>query len=341
MNYDVTIQTISWINGRRNDATLEISPKFQRRPVWLAKERSELMDTICSGLPFPEIYIQVVTDVASGQQRHVVVDGQQRITSILMFIDGLVNLPDRPVWDGKTMRELSEQQLEKFWGYKVVVRMLNNTSDGEIRDLFTRLNTNNLALTDQELRNARYQGKFKAACERLADNPFFQSINLFTPREVRRMVDVEFVSELLLQSVEGLTNKKDLLEDAYANYDEDFPLEAQHEEEFNATIQLIRSITTPENAALVKAKSNFYSLFGACLAYYRATGKTYFENPEAVIAAVRELFAAAKSFAPEAPDPDERVRDYYDAVSRAASDKGRRAKREEILGQVIAEAEAQ
>ena len=337
MNYDVTIQTIGWINGRRNDATLEISPKFQRRPVWLTKERSELMDTICSDLPFPEIYIQVVTDVATGQQRHVVVDGQQRITSILMFVDGAINLPDRPEWDGKGIRDLNENELENFWGYKVVVRMLTNTSDGEIRDLFTRLNTNNLALTDQELRNARYQGKFKTACERLADNPFFQNINLFTPREVRRMVDVEFVSELLLRAVEGLTNKKDMLEEAYARYDEDFPLEAQYEEEFNAAIQLIRSITTPENAALVKTKSNFYSLFGACLEFYRTTGNNYFESPEAIGAAIGELFASAKSFDPDTPAPNERVRDYYDAVSRAASDKGRRTTREEILLQVIAE----
>jgi hypothetical protein len=298
------------------------------------------MDTICSGLPFPEIYIQVVTEVATGKQRHVVVDGQQRITSIFMFIDGEVNLPDNAEWGGKGIRDLTQQQLEKFWAYKVVVRMLNNTSDGEIRDLFTRLNTNNLALTDQELRNARYQGKFKNACERLADNPFFQSINLFTPREVRRMVDIEFVSELLLRAVEGLSNKKDMLEETYANYDEDFPLEAQYEEEFNAAIQLIKSITNQENAALVKTKSNFYSLFGTCLEYYRRNNKANFDRPARVAESIGKVLAAAKSFNPEAPNPDERVRDYYDAVSRAASDKGRRAKREEILSQVIAEAEA-
>lgn len=94
MNYDVTLQTVSWINGRRSDDSLEISPKFQRRPVWLEKERSALISTICLGLPFPEIYIQVVTDPQTGKQKHIVVDGQQRITSILMFIDGLVTLPE-------------------------------------------------------------------------------------------------------------------------------------------------------------------------------------------------------------------------------------------------------
>ena len=336
MNYDVTLQTISWINGRRLDGSLEISPKFQRRSVWMEKERSALISTVCLGLPFPEVYIQVVTDPQTGTQKHIVVDGQQRITSIFMFIDGLVTLPEDDQWKGESFRNLSPQLLEKFWAYKIVVRMLNTSSEAEIRDLFTRLNTNNLALTDQELRNARYQGKFKATCERLADNPFFLSINLFTAREVRRMVDIEFVSELLLRAVEGISNKKDMLEQAYAVYDEDFPQESEYEEQFNAAVQLIRSITTSENAGLVKTKSNFYSLFGVCLEYYRKTGRSYFKNTLAVIKGISDLLAEAKAYDPEAGGGAAHVAEYYDAVSRAASDKNRRVRREEILMQIIA-----
>lgn len=339
MNYDVTLQTISWIQGRRLDQTLEISPKFQRRPVWLEKERSALISTICLDLPFPEVYIQVVTDPQSGAQQHVVVDGQQRITSIFMFIDGAITLPENEDWNGEGIRQLSAPQLEKFWGYKVVVRMLNTTSETEIRDLFTRLNTNNMALTDQELRNARYQGKFKSTCERLADNPFFQSINLFTAREVRRMVDIEYVSELLLRVVEGISNKKDLLEDAYANYDEDFPLETQYEEEFNAAIQLIKSVTTTANAPFIKTKSNFYSLFGVCLEYYKRTNKSFFTDPERLSVRLLDLLSQAKGVSSEVPNANPTINDYADAVSRAASDKGRRARREEILSTILAEIE--
>ena len=82
MKYDVSLQTIAWVQGRRSDGTLEISPKFQRRPVWMESERSELIDTILKKLPFPEVYIQSILDPTTGTERHVVVDGQQRITSI-------------------------------------------------------------------------------------------------------------------------------------------------------------------------------------------------------------------------------------------------------------------
>lgn len=340
MNYDATIQTIAWINGRRNDESLVISPKFQRRPVWLEKERRALMSTICSNLPFPEIYIQVVTDPESGKQKHVVVDGQQRITSILMFLDGQVALPEDDSWIGQSFKELTEDQKKSVWSYKIVVRMLEGASDAEIRDLFTRLNTNNIALNDQELRNARYMGKFKACCERLADNPFFQSIQLFTAREVRRMEDIEFVSELLLRAVEGVTNKKDLLEQAYADYDEDFPQESEYEGEFNAAIQLLKSITNEENASFVKAKSNFFTLFGVCLEFYRQGKKPFFSKPEVVAKEVGKLLLAAKTFEPDAVNPNPVVRDYYDSVSRAASDKSRRVRREQILVKLVSDIES-
>lgn len=338
MDYDVSLQTISWINERRDTESLEISPKFQRRAVWLIKERSELMATICSQLPFPEIYIHVVTDKDSGKQKYIVVDGQQRITSILLFIDGEISLPNSPDWEAKYFRELSDDQKTAFWDYKVVVRMLRNTNDAEIRDLFGRLNTNNVALNDQELRNAKYTGKFKQAAERLADNPFFQNIGLFTAREVRRMEDIEFVSELLLRTVVGLTNKKDLLDEAYAMYNEDFPGESQHELEFNAAINLIQQLTTDANQTVIKTKSNFYSIFGVCLLYYRDTGKTAFKHPDKLTEELTTLLQAARSSRTEGV-ADPIVAEYFDAVSRAASDKSRRARREEILWDIVATVE--
>lgn len=339
MNYSVTIQSIAWFNARQTEGNLTISPQFQRRAVWLAKERSALLATICSDLPFPEVYIQVTTDSSSGRQGHIVVDGQQRITSILMFIAGSVSLPDDDSWNGRNFNNLSDPERQAFWDYKVVVRELKNATDLEIRDLFARLNTNNISLNNQELRNARFVGRFKQAAERLADNPIFLSISLFTAKEVRRMEDVEYVSELLLRVVEGLSNKKDLLEDAYANFDEEFPGEATFETEFNASIQLLITLINTANVIVVKTKSNFYSLFGACLRYYRATQLSYFRNPAQISTSVSAVLFGARSFDATSPNPDRIVQQYYDAVSRAASDRSRRFQREEIISEIVRQQE--
>jgi len=333
MEYDVSLQTISWFNGLRENESLQISPKFQRRAVWLEKERAMLLDTILTGLPFPEIYIQIVTNADTGKQQYVVVDGQQRITSILKFIDNEYSLPNNDEWDGEYFRDLGTEIKENFWDYKIVVRTLRKTNDEEIRSIFSKLNTNNVALNDQELRNARFTGRFKQTAERLADNPYFQSIGIFTARDVRRMLDIEYVSELLVRQIFGIIAKKDMLETAYINFEEEFPMEAGFEDEFNSAINLIRSVLKKDNQLLFKSKGNFHSLFGVCLDYFRETGSNQFTKPDEVRTELSTLVARAKAddFDPDNPD----IEIYADVSTRSTSDKSRRAERERILGSII------
>ena len=337
MLYSVTLQSIAWLQARRIDETLEISPKFQRRPVWLDRERSSLMETICSGLPFPEIYIHHDTDPETGKERHIVVDGQQRITSILRFIDGEISLPNSDVWRGMDFRDLDAEQKRRFWNYQVVVRSLSNTNEAEIRNLFEILNTNNISLNDQEIRNAHYVGAFKQLAERMADNPLFQSIGLFTARDIRRMLDVEYASELLLLTIEGVTNKKDMLDSAYASFEEELPREAEFEAEFNIAITLLRSLITNDNKGQAKKKSNFYTLYGACLRYFRDSQRATFKRPDDVATAITRLLRVGSL--EEAQTLDAPYQRYFDAVTRAASDKGRRVQREEIMYAAISSAD--
>lgn len=333
MEYDVSFQTISWFNERKGDETLEISPKFQRRAVWLEKERALLLETILSSLPFPEIYVHVETNPDDGKQIYAVVDGQQRITSILKFIANEFSLPVNDVWNGEYFRDLPSELKTRFWDYKIVVRSLRQTNDEEIRSLFVKLNTNNIVLNDQELRNARYVGRFKELAERLADNPFFQSVGLFTPRDVRRMLDIEYVSELLVRQIAGVSNKKDLLDGFYTQYDDDFPLESKYEDEFNICINLARSIITTENQIIFKTKGNFYSLFGVCLDYYRRTSRTQFISNDAIAIAVSDFVSRVKST--DSVNQDKEVQEYQAASSRATSDKLHRAARERILSALV------
>lgn len=333
MEYEVSLQTIAWINSRRNDESLEISPEFQRRSVWMERERSDLMATIVSGLPFPEIYIHVVTDADTGKQSHIVVDGQQRTTSILMFIDNEIQLPNPSPFGGRYFRDLNDTEKESFWDYKVVVRSLRKTNIAEIRDLFTRLNTNNITLNDQELRNARYIGRFKQLSERLADNPLFEEMGLFTARDMRRMLDVEFVSELIMRQVSGITNKKDLLEEHYAMFEEEFPSEPEYETEFTTALTLIWSIYDDDNKGVYKTRGNFYSIFGCFVEYFRKTGNKVFNNPQAVKKMLSDFLSKVR--AREFDDEKPVIEEYQDAVSRASSDRSRRARREQILWDML------
>ena len=90
-NLPPTTHRISEFHKWNMEKSLELHPPFQRKPVWSSSNKSYLIDTILHDLPVPEIYIQVKTD-KEGNTKYIVVDGQQRIRSILEFIDGEYNI---------------------------------------------------------------------------------------------------------------------------------------------------------------------------------------------------------------------------------------------------------
>src|SRR4051794_29530468 len=99
MDFGSTEQIISWFRDRYREGTLEIKPPFQRKPVWVARQKSYLIESILLGLPVPEVYIQQIVD-DEGTTTYAIVDGQQRIRTVLQFI-GVESDP-------------AEQQFNKF-----------------------------------------------------------------------------------------------------------------------------------------------------------------------------------------------------------------------------------
>src|SRR5205085_9328826 len=109
--------------------------------------------------------------------------------------------------------------------------------------------------------------------------------------------------------------------------------EAQYEDEFNAAIALLRTLITEENKTTVKTRSNFYSLYGACVKYHRRTGRTSFRHSDEIADAITDILVSVRSN--EINNKPTQYGDYFEAVTRAASDKGRRVTREDILYSII------
>src|SRR5947209_8494775 len=66
---------------------LVLAPKFQRREVWSPKARSYLVDTIIRGKPIPKIYMRQDTNPKTRRTTREIVDGQQRLRTILTYIN--------------------------------------------------------------------------------------------------------------------------------------------------------------------------------------------------------------------------------------------------------------
>src|SRR4051812_16535332 len=58
MKFDSFPQSVIWLRDRYQAGELELKPPFQRQPVWVAKQKSSLIESILLELPVPEVYIQ-------------------------------------------------------------------------------------------------------------------------------------------------------------------------------------------------------------------------------------------------------------------------------------------
>lgn len=67
---------------------LDISPWYQRRSVWSTAHKAYLLNTIFEDMPIPTLYIRHKINIETEKTIKEVVDGQQRVRSILEFRNG-------------------------------------------------------------------------------------------------------------------------------------------------------------------------------------------------------------------------------------------------------------
>jgi uncharacterized protein with ParB-like and HNH nuclease domain len=152
-----------------NDA-LEITPKFQRRSVWRTPARSYFIDTILRGMTVPPLYLRMTQNKTKTRAIRQVVDGQQRVRSVLDFIGGEYRLSKnlKSPWAGMRFTDLSESQQQQIRSFSFSTETFKGISDAQILQVFCRLNMNGIALNAQELRNGKFFGLFKHASYDLA-----------------------------------------------------------------------------------------------------------------------------------------------------------------------------
>lgn len=259
---NTTLRNVIWFKQIHQSGELDMKPDFQRNQVWTNKQKSYLIDTILRGYPIPEIYIQELIDIA-GMAKYLIIDGQQRIKSILQFMEGkyFLNGEDSPEWADMYFDDLSMQDKKKIYEYNFVIRILPEMSEGEIRSIFQRLNRNVVVLNKQELRQATYWGEFISLMNNIANRKAWKKIGAFSQNDVRRMLDVEFISEITVAMLNGIQNKKDKLDDYYRIYEEQFDEKDEISEAFEVILGEIIRILPEISYTRWSKKTDFYTLF--------------------------------------------------------------------------------
>jgi hypothetical protein len=256
-----TPRSVIWFKQINDREELEMKPPFQRNLVWTEKQKSYLIDSILNEYPVPEIYMQeIVTE--SGKVKYIIVDGQQRLRAILGFLNNEFTMDpaDSPQWADLSFEELRAEEKKKIYEYDLIARCLPDIPDTEIRAIFQRLNRNNVALNQQELRQATYWGYFINTMNEIAAYEIWGKLDFFTSNDIKRMLDVEFISELTIAILHGHQNKKLTIDKYYELYEKEFNESARIKEIFDSVLrELLVIIPTTTNRWLKKA--DFYSLF--------------------------------------------------------------------------------
>jgi len=331
MRTTLTNQTISWLEEQNKLGNLQIKPDYQRKPVWSLRHKVYFIDTLLRGLPIPKLYIRIKRISKGNKTIYEVVDGQQRIRTILEYIKGDFEYarkyhpkPEEFLEDFEdmTFQDLPSDVQENFLSYELPVEMITQATDDEVRNMYIRLNLNTIKLTKQEIRNAMFTGDFKDLAYSLAEDPFWLENRIVSQGDIRRMRDAEYVSELLMAMLWGPQDKKKRLDECYAKYE---TMEGEQKEtirrDFLYIINKIKDILPDLKTTRFKNKSDFYSLFYAFYDFKRS-GYRFPTDSSPIRDTLLEIHKSA-SLGLDSPDPN-MVKYYEGCVNSPDSLKNRK-----------------
>lgn len=207
----------------KTPSMLDLTPLFQRELVWNAKQKSELIESIIMGIPIPVFYVKEQDNGV-----YVVVDGKQRLTTLFDFINDkfpLGKLSILPGLNGRRFSDLSALDQNKIEDCTLTLNVIKApTSDRVMFDLFDRVNRGGTRITNQEMRNALYQGNATNLINRLVKLPTFINVteNGASPKHMKdKLIVLRFLSFYLWQEGISKDNETDSLLDYKSNI-EDF-----------------------------------------------------------------------------------------------------------------------
>ncbi|MCD5985554.1 DUF262 domain-containing protein [Pseudomonas sp. CDFA 610] len=269
-------QDVTWLLDLNQNNQIDLNPPYQRRSVWTMRDKQYFLDTVFRNYPSPAIFLhKTISD--TGKATYHVVDGKQRIQTILEFVNNKIKMGREfgdVRLDSKKWKDLaSETELKQiFWNYQLTVELIDWADGTVVNEVFDRLNRNSRKLTNQELRHAKFDGWFLQEAEAESVKDEWRAIGISTPARAKRMIDTQFISELMLVVLESevFGFDQDMLDDNYAKYDDPSDLDQGFDpEEFRENFARIKhAIISMEQAnncitRYARGYGNFYALWTA------------------------------------------------------------------------------
>ncbi len=233
-------------------------PPYQRDcNVWDSKQKAFLIDSIMKNYPMPPIYLEQKINKSKGTTTYDVIDGKQRLGTIIEFIENKIEIPQyfskdmygNELLNGKKIEDIirlaeeeendiAQDYLSNFWSYLISVEYVENPNEMVVENIFDRMNRGGERLNSFELRKAKHYDTIQYQnIDKLRNDKFVKEC-LGTLNKAR-LEDVGFLTEIYLMVL-----KEEVLEGKEEKIDKYFEeiVEQQTEEDVDKVISYIERI---------------------------------------------------------------------------------------------------
>lgn len=247
---------------------IDLAPDYQRNPIWTTIAQKRLIDTILAPRPMPNFFLRHL-----GKGNYEMVDGQQRARTIIGFIRNQITSSN-----GTAFFKLEELDRKGLLRYPLNITLLTELGPGEdIERFYTLVNSSGLRLNTPEIRKAKYHDtRFLALAQSLASSQELASLGLFGQGTIKRMNDVELVSELLALLKYGIGEKKANVEKLYEK-DIDEKEEQTLRQEFTHVVGILCVLDKFYRLAKTryKQRADLYTMFHFIHSHASLSQKTF------------------------------------------------------------------
>lgn len=314
----------------------DFDPPYQRQSVWTEEKQSFLIDSILRNFPIPPIFLHQKIDNQTGKTRYELIDGKQRLTALVKFINGEIACSSELADEGdegdeiagKYFNDLDTPALAEykshFWRYSLPIEYIDTDSVKLIDDIFDRLNRNGEPLTGQELRNAQFHDTtFSKLVATKAKMQFWTE--RLKSLDLSRMEDREFIAEAFFVLLEvgpqhANASEIDRLYEKYCSSDFDF---SRTDQLFDLVTNFVSDLHLDFDNLKLRGPSHLYGLW--CFGHYCVTHQIKCDQVRQQLIDFFSLLRAKKA--------DDFVSAYRSSMSARTKEKAQRQRR---LGALLA-----